>query len=134
MGAFAKSLREALFVQHFGWDCERLSAALDLANPTAHIEIMKVADKNTSIFEEGFHCLPSDFIKTWPELESYRSTEGGPKGVSDASMIPVGTQTSNILDRLSQIRGNVVRYPVGFLEHEDRLDGGGRFLDRFAPS
>eukprot|EP00927_Polykrikos_kofoidii_P078524 TRINITY_DN75333_c0_g1_i1.p1 TRINITY_DN75333_c0_g1~~TRINITY_DN75333_c0_g1_i1.p1 ORF type:complete len:1189 (-),score=179.03 TRINITY_DN75333_c0_g1_i1:33-3545(-) len=127
---FARSLREALFAQHLGWESQ--AESVDLLAPSAPNQIGAVADSNTAIFEEVFKCLPSDTFKTWAQVEALRSGPGGPQSPLDAAVVPSSERDASLL-RLKALKGQVVRYPSRFLEDEETLVGDGSFISRLVP-
>ncbi|CAG8532549.1 21725_t:CDS:2, partial [Racocetra persica] len=69
-----------------------------------------IAEKNTKIFKDVFHCLPDDDVKTWDDYQSF---------VPDPKKIPLGhVYDPDKISELENIKGHLVQFPYRFLEEE----------------
>ena len=93
-------LRKRLFSEHFGLFSEK---ELDPLSDYSWSLLTEVALQNTEIYREVFGCYPDDEIKRLAEIASFRR---------QASL-------SKYEDLKDLIRGNVVEFPLKFLEHEN---------------
>jgi len=69
------------------------------------------AKNNTEIFEEVFHSVPSDRVKTWAEYKEFVPKAKMGHIIPD---IPLADAKS----KLSNVKGHLVQSPLGFLEGE----------------
>ncbi|CAG8726519.1 14157_t:CDS:2, partial [Cetraspora pellucida] len=70
-----------------------------------------IAENNTKIFNDVFHCLPSDDVKTWDDYQSF---------VPDPKTIPLGhVYDPDKISELKNIKGHLVQFPYSFLEKEE---------------
>ncbi|XP_018311702.1 phospholipase D1 isoform X2 [Mycetomoellerius zeteki] len=109
-GKFASSLRKQLFREHLG-----------LLNTKEDIEIDDIVIKsfykdiwcarsqqNTEIYEEVFHCIPTDKVVNFAILKQYQ--EKVPLSISD----PLLAQ-----EMVENVKGHLVDLPLKFLCNED---------------
>ncbi|CAG8811927.1 7523_t:CDS:10 [Gigaspora margarita] len=69
------------------------------------------AEKNTEIFNDVFHCLPSDRVKTWDDYKEF---------IPDPKLIPLGhVYDKSKIQELEHVKGNLVLFPYKFLEKEE---------------
>ncbi|KAK0092201.1 hypothetical protein PV326_001951 [Microctonus aethiopoides] len=109
-GKFAGSLRKQLFREHLGlqWSKEKINID-DPIKRSFYMEVWKKRSKyNTEIFEEVFHCVPSDVATNFTTLKSYQNAE--PLCQTD----PVIAQ-----EMLKNIKGHLVDLPLKFLCEEN---------------
>lgn len=106
-GKFCYSLRNAIFREHLGLMTNSESDTL-LRNPSSKNFFgdvwMKTAIKNTSIYEEVFHCLPSDKMYNFREIRNLQLTP------------PLATSNpEEARKKLKEISGYLVAFPFLFL-------------------
>lgn len=75
IGLFGSSLRKQLFAEHLGLLDPMRAGSVDLTDPISDNFYNNVwvatSQTNTEIFEEVFHCLPSDRVTTFKEIQAY---------------------------------------------------------------
>lgn len=127
---FAAGLRKALFARHLGWSAEDLDSKFsDPASEESLGEVRRVARQNTEIYEELFEALPSDRVRSWAELSARRSRVQEETGHAppDSPRAPIRdyTRVPSLpeAERLSQVQGHIVEYPIDFLAEEDLSPG-----------
>ncbi|SCZ90767.1 BZ3500_MvSof-1268-A1-R1_Chr1-3g02230 [Microbotryum saponariae] len=75
------------------------------------------AKRNAEIFEEVFHCVPSDRVHTWNEYKAFvPQAPVKPGHVADPNM-----SAHEIKTKLDQVRGHLVPLPLEFLDQEKLL-------------
>jgi len=114
-GAFASRFRAALFAQHLGWsrDDQEGRFADPLSRETLS-EVQRIARQNTQIYEDLFGVLPTDRVRSWADLATWRSRPGG-LAVGDTTREPQPEE----LQALAGIQGHLVEFPMDFLIEED---------------
>ena len=102
-GEFAGNMRKYLFMEHLGLTD---SDNADICDPTSDHFFFNVwestATKNTDVYEEVFACYPSDKITTFDEIKSSRATTC----IADS-------------EKLQDIKGHLVKFPLNFLKDTD---------------
>jgi len=146
-GKFAATLRRHLFKEHTGLlpsvDHITMTAAakapphpheFDHANLSHEDRIVEdplsdkfyyhhwlaIANKNTEIFRELFHCVPDDNVTTWDEYKEFvpNSTK-----ITTGHIFSENITASDIERKMAQVKGHLVHFPLQFLKNEV-LDGG----------
>ncbi|KAG7199959.1 hypothetical protein KM043_014388 [Ampulex compressa] len=115
-GKFAGSLRKQLFREHLGVfkTYERIPLA-DIIKQSFYRDVWCARSKrNTEIYEEVFHCIPTDKAVTFSMLKQYQ--DDTPLSVSE----PLLAQ-----EMLEQIKGHLVDMPLNFLCNEDLKPAAG---------
>ncbi|KAI9143558.1 hypothetical protein BKA69DRAFT_1060232 [Paraphysoderma sedebokerense] len=121
---FAHSLRVRLFREHLGllssnvspsWNQDGQELVNQLLNDPSSNEFFEkiwcdTADKNTAIFREVFSAVPDDTVTSWDEYYQFKN----PNTHRTALNLPMDA----ISEKLSKIRGRLVRFPIRFLEKE----------------
>ncbi|GBL95027.1 Phospholipase D1 [Araneus ventricosus] len=106
-GRFCYSLRNAIFREHLGL-MKSSRFHVELRDPSSRKFFKgvwaKTAINNTKIYEEVFHCIPSDNAHTFRELKALQSVP------NLASANP-----EEATKRLKEIRGYLVLFPFFFL-------------------
>ncbi|XP_074081518.1 phospholipase D2 isoform X2 [Macrotis lagotis] len=109
-GRFALSLRKHCFSTILGAESQ---PELDLRDPVSDTFFQlwqKIAERNASIYEQIFRCLPSNATKSLRVLREYGSVE------------PLATVSPEIAcSEITQIQGHLVHFPLKFLEEESLL-------------
>ncbi|XP_051851875.1 phospholipase D2 [Antechinus flavipes] len=109
-GRFALSLRKHCFSTILGSESQ---PELDLQDPVCDTFFQlwqKTAERNASIYEQIFRCLPSNATRSLRVLREYGSVE------------PLATVSPEIASsELTQIQGYLVHFPLKFLEDESLL-------------
>ncbi|XP_034255321.1 phospholipase D1 isoform X2 [Thrips palmi] len=108
-GRYAGSLRRHLFSEHLGLlDSDRNVNISDPASDFFYREVwLQTAVENTAIYEEVFHCIPSNQANSFASLKKYQ--EEIPLSHSD----PVAA-----MKKLEGIKGHLVKLPLEFLANE----------------
>jgi len=115
-GGPAANLRKALFAQHMGLTREQLESVYpDPVSEASVIEMRRVAQQNTEIYEELFGALPSDAVGTWAELAA-RRRQTQPHMNADFTRIP---EAQSATEALKRVQGYLVQFPLDFLTKED---------------
>ncbi|CAE7693174.1 PLD2 [Symbiodinium sp. CCMP2592] len=115
-GGPAANLRKALFAQHMGLTREQLESVYpDPVSEASVIEMRRVAQHNTEIYEELFGALPSDAVGTWAELAA-RRRQTQPHMNADFTRIP---EAQSATEALKRVQGYLVQFPLDFLAKED---------------
>lgn len=72
-GKFAGSLRKQLFREHLGllWSNEKVDLGDIVKNSFYHDIWRKRSQVNTEIFEDVFHCVPSDKVVNFAMLKQF---------------------------------------------------------------
>lgn len=109
-GRFAFSLRSRLFREHLGMlDSTSDDDIRDVVSDTFYKDLWQAtAKKNTEIYDKVFHCIPTDHVRSFADLNTYKSLK------SLAKEAPGQART-----RLRDVRGYLVELPLHFLENED---------------
>jgi len=109
-GKFAFSLRTRLFREHLGLlDSTSNEDIKDVVSDSFYQDLwVATAKKNTEIYDEVFHCIPTDQVRSFSDLNNYKSLR------SLATEDPGEARA-----RLRDIRGYLVQLPLHFLEKED---------------
>ncbi|XP_058805785.1 phospholipase D2 isoform X2 [Phymastichus coffea] len=108
-GKLAGSLRKQLFREHLGllWSDEKVDLE-DIVKHTFYHDIWrKRSQVNTEIFEDVFHCVPSNKIINFAMLKQY--LDETPLCLSD----PLAAQ-----EMITNIKGHLVDMPLNFLCNE----------------
>lgn len=79
--------------------------------------ILKVADTNQSVFEELFHCYPTNQVKNWTEYDQYVKEVSSPCHVVNKYL----NDPQGIREQLDRVRGFIVPMPHEFLIEEKEL-------------
>ncbi|KAG0296090.1 hypothetical protein BGZ98_001121, partial [Dissophora globulifera] len=78
----------------------------------------RVAETNTEIFREVFHCVPDQKIETW---EDYKAFVPNPKKVLTGHVVMPGATVENVTEKLQGVTGHLVEFPTKFLCKENLL-------------
>ncbi|CAG0913114.1 unnamed protein product [Notodromas monacha] len=124
VGLFASSWRKQLFAEHLGqlkpskWNLDDrfvhsrpLANSIPLDDPISHefwYAFKNIARRNTKIYAEVFNCIPSDSIRKHQQAKLIVASE--------ALFTCNPAEAEN---RLAQVRGHLVEYPLHFLEDEN---------------
>jgi len=114
-GGVAANLRKALFAQHLGWSRHQLEEVYpDPSAEEAIAEIRRLATKNTEIYEELFGVLPSNNVQSWADLAARRAE-------ATKALTRTGdfTRSPDNAERLKEVAGLLVNFPLDFLLQED---------------
>ncbi|XP_042891431.1 phospholipase D1-like isoform X5 [Penaeus japonicus] len=116
-GVFAGSMRKYLFSEHLGIADDE-SPVIDVTDPVSDSFYIStwcdIAKKNTVIYEEVFSCYPCNSATTFEEVDRLRNT------TSKAEISP-----SEALEKLKEIQGHLVCFPLDFLKDEILKPGVG---------
>ncbi|KAM0793016.1 hypothetical protein ACM66B_000508 [Microbotryomycetes sp. NB124-2] len=142
---FASSLRRQLFKQHLGLidkgpdTLDQVTAAMRPVAVAPQQEhnftdadklvmdplsikfrnyVRETAELNTAIFEDVFHCTPTDKVKTWEEYQQWVPQ----KPIKPGHVANLDRPAREIKEQLSRIRGHIVTMPLHFLEKENLLE------------
>ncbi|CAH3173881.1 unnamed protein product [Porites lobata] len=109
-GQFAFSLRTRLFREHLGLlDSPSDEDIRDVVSDSFYMDLwMKTAKKNTEIYDEVFHCIPTDKVRSLSDLNTY-------KNLRRLAVEDPGEARA----RLRDVRGYLVEQPLYFLEKEN---------------
>lgn len=115
-GKFASSLRKQLFREHLGLLNTKEDINIDdVVIKSFYKDIWCARSKqNTEIYEEVFHCIPTDKIVNFAILKQYQ--EKVPLSISD----PLLAQ-----EMVENIKGHLVDLPLNFLCNEDLKPAAG---------
>ncbi|KAF9345053.1 hypothetical protein BGX26_003605 [Mortierella sp. AD094] len=80
----------------------------------------RVANQNTGIFREVFHCVPDQTIETW---DDYKAFVPNPKKVLTGHVVMEGATVENVTEKLQGVTGHLVEFPTKFLCKESLLGG-----------
>ncbi|KAI1315945.1 hypothetical protein EDD11_000195 [Mortierella claussenii] len=78
----------------------------------------RVANQNTVIFREVFHCVPDQHVETW---DDYKAFMPDPKKVLTGHVVMEGATVENVTEKLQGITGHLVEFPTKFLCKENLL-------------
>ncbi|GAA5862918.1 hypothetical protein JCM1840_002326 [Sporobolomyces johnsonii] len=92
---------------------------MDPLSPATEGLWKSTAAKNAAIFEDVFHCVPSNKVETWEQYNAFVP----PHPVKAGHVWP-GHSVQYIKEQLDQVRGHLVAMPLNFLckERLIRLD------------
>ncbi|KAL3120771.1 hypothetical protein niasHT_008063 [Heterodera trifolii] len=118
-GKFASSLRMRLMREHLGLLEQSLpktsperAAEIDVIDPTCpsfyEDQWCQVAASNSRIYEEVFRVYPTNLVKSFEELVSWRA---------ERTMAEEAPEKAR--ERLRQLVGLLVEFPIHFLRHEN---------------
>lgn len=109
-GKFAFNLRSRLFREHLGLlDSPSDVDIRDVVSKSFYEDVwMATAKKNTEIYEEVFHCMPTDQVRSLSDMAAYKSLKNLDK-----------EDPGQARARLRGVRGYLVKLPLHFLEKED---------------
>jgi phospholipase D1/2 len=106
---FAKSLRRELWGEHFG----TLDPALNDPSSNACFDMWRsTAISNGEIYRKFFGVVPCNEVKTRKDFELR---------MQQNTMRIVSLNDPQVRDQLSNLKGRIVAFQFGFLEHEDNL-------------
>ncbi|XP_028173294.1 phospholipase D1 [Ostrinia furnacalis] len=113
-GRVAGALRKRLFREHLGLLGEDLDYfGIDMDDPCSDEFYKNVwqatSRRNTDVYEEVFHCLPTDSVHTFAELKKYQEENGRGLWHSDRALAN---------RKIDLIRGYLVDLPLMFLCNE----------------
>jgi phospholipase D1/2 len=112
-GRFAQSLRIHLFREHLGL---MEDDQVDLRDPISEYfyrEVwIKTATRNTQLYDEVFHCVPTDLVKSFRQMEEYQNSH---------TMALTNPTAARLM--LKDVRGYLVNLPLEFLSEENLLPG-----------
>ncbi|KAL7765567.1 hypothetical protein ACKLNR_003483 [Fusarium oxysporum f. sp. zingiberi] len=78
------------------------------------------ADKNTELFRHLFHADPDDHIRTFDDYDLYLP----PRGVKAGHIFDQFMPPEDAREKLSQIKGHLVWFPLRFLEDAEMAEWG----------
>ncbi|XP_043803010.1 phospholipase D2 isoform X1 [Apis laboriosa] len=115
-GKFAGSLRKQLFSEHLGlFKTNEDIDITDIIKKSFYKDIWCArSNRNTEIYEEVFHCIPTDKVVNFSMLKQYQDEE------SLSSLNPILAQ-----EMVDQIKGHIVNMPLKFLCNEDLKPAAG---------
>jgi len=109
-GEFVGSLRRHIFREHLGL-LENHHMDIDISDPVSDKffkEVwLKIASRNTDIFEKVFRCIPNDNIKTFVQLRQY---------AKEQPMAETHPEDADV--KLQDVQGQLVFMPLYFLSGE----------------
>lgn len=105
IGRFCSTWRRKIFSQILSVELETV---VDPLSDEFFNFIRRVAEKNTSIYEEIFRCFPSNKIRSFDRVESF---------VAEPQLR--NTDPEKAKDLLKEIQGFIVEFPIDFLHDED---------------
>ncbi|KAK5643236.1 hypothetical protein RI129_007081 [Pyrocoelia pectoralis] len=111
-GKFAGSLRRHLFKEHLGLlGKEEEEIIIDVNDPVSELFYKNIwyrtAKINTEIYENVFHCIPSDKVRTFIDLKKYKE------------LLPLYiNEPEHAEEVLHKIQGHVVLFPLDFMSNE----------------
>ncbi|CAH2979630.1 unnamed protein product [Chilo suppressalis] len=113
-GRVAGGLRKRLFREHLGLMEEDLDLlAISIDDPCSEVFYRHVwqttSKRNTDIYEEVFHCIPTDSVHTFAELKKYQEENCQTLWHSDKALAN---------RKIAIIQGNLVDLPLDFLCNE----------------
>jgi len=110
-GRFARSLRMNLFREHLGlFDDNTVDVTDPISDDFYQNVWLKTAQLNTDMFEEVFHCIPTDHCETFAQLRQYQ----------DSHALAV-TDPGRARKMLRDVKGYLVNLPIKFLGMENLL-------------
>ncbi|KAG0020131.1 hypothetical protein BGZ80_004721 [Entomortierella chlamydospora] len=80
----------------------------------------RVANQNTEIFREVFHCVPDQTVQTW---DDYKAFVPDSKKVLTGHVAMPGATVENVTEKLQGVTGHLVEFPTKFLCKESLLGG-----------
>lgn len=120
-GRFTGSLRRYLFREHLGLFDKNESNVSDRKGKKNRIDVrdpisdkffndvwLKIAKNNTKIYDTMFGAIPSDDIHTYEQLKQWKSKSW-----------PVDKNPTGAKEKIAQIRGHLVIFPLNFLKNEN---------------
>lgn len=111
---FALELRLRLFSEHLGVD--NLSLLMDPVSDSFYLRLwQRTSSTNTAIYREIFRSVPDDTISDWEDYRRFVSTPFRPLHGHVATKAP----SELISNALSRVRGNLVLYPIHFVNREN---------------
>ncbi|CAK9826437.1 Phospholipase D1 [Anthophora retusa] len=115
-GKFAGSLRKQLMSEHLGlFKTNEDIDVTDIIGESFYRDVWCArSNRNTEIYEEVFHCIPTDKVINFSMLKQYQDEE--PLCLSD----PLLAQ-----EMVEQIKGHLVSTPLKFLCNEDLKPAAG---------
>ncbi|KZC04037.1 PREDICTED: phospholipase D2 [Dufourea novaeangliae] len=115
-GKFAGSLRKQLMSEHLGLlETNKDIDITDIIRKSFYRDIWcSRSSQNTEIYEEVFHCIPTDKVVNFSMLKQYQDEE--PLCLSD----PLLAQ-----EMVDKIKGHLVHMPLNFLCNEDLKPAAG---------
>ncbi|KAG0048319.1 hypothetical protein BGZ83_006692 [Gryganskiella cystojenkinii] len=78
----------------------------------------RVANTNTMIFREVFHCVPDDTIENW---DQYKAFVPDPKKILTGHVVMPGATVENVTEKLQKVTGHLVEFPTKFLKDENLM-------------
>eukprot|EP00742_Colponemidia_sp_Colp-10_P021096 GILJ01024679.1.p2 GENE.GILJ01024679.1~~GILJ01024679.1.p2 ORF type:complete len:595 (-),score=81.98 GILJ01024679.1:153-1937(-) len=103
VGRNLQRFRISLFQEHMGIDVGDIDKIKDPVADSCYNGLWRLTAKsNTRIFRESFHCLPDNKVHTWEELDAFTATLPEPN-----------------MEQLKQLKGDLVKFPLKFLQEED---------------
>ncbi|KAF8936921.1 hypothetical protein BGZ58_003523 [Dissophora ornata] len=72
----------------------------------------RVAETNTEIFREVFHCVPDQKIESWDDYKAF---------VLTGHVVMPGATVENVTEKLQGVTGHLVEFPTKFLCKENLL-------------
>ncbi|XP_078582784.1 phospholipase D1-like isoform X3 [Branchiostoma floridae x Branchiostoma japonicum] len=109
-GVFSSELRKRCFREHLGlMDGDQGIDLDDIVSAEFFKDVwVKRAAVNTKIYDDVFHCIPTDRATTFQSLNRYKQTDG-----------LVVTDTAEARRELKRVQGNLVLQPLMFLNQEE---------------
>ncbi|KAF9579865.1 hypothetical protein BGW38_003703, partial [Lunasporangiospora selenospora] len=78
----------------------------------------RVANTNTLIFREVFHCVPDDTVENWND---YKEFVPDPKKVLVGHVCMPDATVESVMEKLQMVTGHLVEFPTKFLCQENLL-------------
>ncbi|XP_076379178.1 phospholipase D isoform X2 [Megalopta genalis] len=115
-GKFAGSLRKQLMSEHLGLlETNDEIDLTDIVQKSFYRDIWCArSNQNTEIYEEVFHCIPTDKVVNFSMLKQYQNEE--PLCSSDPQLAQ---------EMVGKIKGHLVNMPLNFLCNEDLKPAAG---------
>ncbi|CAG8763871.1 7912_t:CDS:2, partial [Acaulospora colombiana] len=110
--SFPPSIKDNIYTyQKFGY-ADRIVED-PVSNKFYHDHWLRIANVNTDVFRNVFHCIPDDSVTNWDEYKMF---------IPNHSKIPVGhiceearENYSKAKAELSKIKGHLVLFPLEFM-------------------
>ncbi|XP_031836301.1 phospholipase D isoform X2 [Nomia melanderi] len=115
-GKFAGSLRKQLMSEHLGlFETNEEIDLTDIIQKSFYRDVWCArSNRNTEIYEEVFHCIPTDKVVNFSMLKQYQNEE------PLCSSNPLLAQ-----EMIEKIKGHLVNMPLNFLCNEDLKPAAG---------
>ncbi|KAI9253220.1 hypothetical protein BY458DRAFT_521986 [Sporodiniella umbellata] len=124
---YALTLRNQLFREHLGLEAfpnlemsksnlKKYSSTIDPLDDNFYFNLWrKAAEKNTLIYRDLFKCVPDDTVHS---IEEHRKFVPDPARIMPGHIAePWKFSSSEIQNKLSQIQGHLVQFPVDYMKN-----------------